>query len=113
MPFIIALIVIIVVAYLWIYHPRNSGDVMVNTGNSLQLSTQRLKLNHQMNMHPSETIEDRQLTIAEIASAIIQLDVLHTSRQRQLLTSQIRSILRVYSAEAKEMILLRRCLTVR
>ncbi|MFQ3183551.1 MAG: hypothetical protein ACI9RO_000964 [Alteromonas macleodii] len=66
-----------------------------------------------MNIHPGENIEEILLVVAETDVALIKLFVLPTSGQRKLLTTQIRSMLRMGRAETKEMIVLRRSLTVR
>ena len=66
-----------------------------------------------MNIHPGENIEEILLVVAETDVALIKLFVLPTSGQRKLLTTQIRSMLRMGRAETKEMIVLRQSLIVK
>ena len=113
MPFFIALIIIVVVAYLWINHTRYTSDIGVKIDDSVRLTAQRLRPNHKIRMRPVESIEDNRLAIAAIGAAFIKLDVLPTSRQRQVLTAQMRSILMMDSAETQKIIVLGRCLTVK
>ncbi len=109
----IALIVIIAVAYFWANRARNTHDVVgevADMSDDVRIAARRFGVSRQMNMHPVESIEDPRLAIAAIGAAFIELDALPTADQRQLLTVQIRSTLRVDTAEAGELNILGRWL---
>ncbi|MCF2904320.1 hypothetical protein L0666_04925 [Octadecabacter sp. CECT 8868] len=106
MPFIIALLGIVGAAYFWAQRARNARDVVgdvADMANDVRLAARRFGFSRKLNVHPVESIEDPRLAIASIATAFIELDDLPTAEQRQLLTVQIRSVLRANAEETEEM----------
>ena len=106
MPFLIALLGIIAAAYFWANRANNArhmaGDVM-DMANDVRAAARRFGFKRQTNIHPVESIDDPRLAIAAIGAAFIELDDLLTAEQRQRITVQLRSKLRVDATEAEEM----------
>ncbi|MEL6957658.1 MAG: hypothetical protein AAGL89_01755 [Pseudomonadota bacterium] len=106
MPILIAIVGILVTAYIWANRASRARDVagdVMDMANDVRLAARRFGFRRNTNVHPVESIEDTRLAIASIATAFIELDDLPTAEQRQRLTVQLRSQLRADAAEAEEM----------
>lgn len=106
MPFLVALMGIVIGAYIWAQRARNARDMLGEVGdmaNDVRLAARRFGFSRKMNVHPVESIEDPRLAIASIATAFIELDDLPTAEARKILTIQLRSQLRADEEEAVEM----------
>jgi len=106
MPFIIALVGIIITAYIWANRASRARDVagdVMDMANDVRLAARRFGFRRQTNIHPVESIENPRLAVAAIATSFIELDDLPTTELRQRLTIQLRSKLRADPEEAQEM----------
>jgi len=69
MPFLIALLGIIGVAYVWANRARNARDAVgdiADMANDVRLAARRFGFSRKMNVHPVESIEDPRLEEMEV-----------------------------------------------
>ncbi|SEW20651.1 hypothetical protein SAMN04488515_1591 [Cognatiyoonia koreensis] len=109
MPFILALLGIIVTAYFWANRARNAGNVardIVDMAGDVRLAARRFGFTRKANVHPVESIEDPDIAAASLAHAFVALDEMPSKDQQQIMLIQLRSVLRVDQETAQELLVL-------
>jgi hypothetical protein len=113
MPFLLALVGIIVAAYVWASRARNAANVatdLADMANDVRLAARRFGFKRRTDIHPAESIEDPNLAIAGIAIAFVELDDFPTQEHRAALNVHLRAQTRVDQETADEMVILGRWL---
>lgn len=113
MPLIIALMGILIAAYVWSTRVRRARDITVDLAdmaNDVRLAARRFGFSRKADTHPVDSIDDPNLTITAIAASYLELTDLPTKEQRDYLNVKIRAELRVSQQDADEMSILGRWL---
>lgn len=113
MPFIIAIIGIIVAGYFWAQRARDMAEIaetVAEVPGDIKAAARRFGFKRRTNVHPVESVDDPKLAIAGIANSFFELGALPTEEQRRMLMLQVRSVLGVSYDEAEELLVLGRWL---
>lgn len=113
MPFLIALAGIAAAIVWYIIRARNAAEAagdLVDMANDVRLAARRFGFRRRSAGHPVEDIEDANLAIAAAAIAFQELDGLPTQEDRDLLTLQLRKVLRMQAETAEEAVVIGRWL---
>ncbi len=113
MHIIIGIIALIGGAYFWAQRARNAAKMtseLADVATDIYLAAKRFGFRRKVNRHPVESIEDRNLAVAGIACAFLELGSLPTQDQRDQLHVQLQSVLNVSQSDAEEMMILGRWL---
>jgi hypothetical protein len=109
MPIIMAIVGIVVTAYIWAGRARNAGHIasdLADMAGDVKAAARRFGFARRMNVHPVESIEDPNIAAAALADAFVSLDDMPTREQRDALQQALRDVLRVNATTAEELIVL-------
>jgi hypothetical protein len=109
MPFIIALVGIIITAYFWANRARDAGNMardIADMAGDVKLAARRFGFARRADVHPVESIEDPDIAAAAIADAFVSLDDLPSKDQQTHMMDQLRRVLNVDAATAQELLVL-------
>lgn len=109
MHIVLAILAALGGAYFLFVRLRAAAEIsndLVDMARDVRSAARRLGFRRKTNVHPAEMIEDPNIAIASIATAMIALDDLPTREQRDALERQMQSILSVPLGDAQELTIL-------
>ena len=113
MPFVIALIGIVVGAYFWMQRARTAADAareLTGVAQDVMSAARRFGFRRKANVHPVEALEDPDVAIAAAGIAFLELGGLPTSEQHDRLLTSLQSRLGQSVSRAEEALILGRWL---
>ena len=109
MPFIIAVVGIIIAAYFWANRARNAAHIatdIVDMAGDVRAAARRFGFSRRANVHPVESIDNPNVAAAALSSAFIALDDMPTKDAKDALHVSLRRVLQVDDADAQELMVL-------
>ena len=113
MPFVIALIGIVIAAYFWMQRARTAADAareLTGVAQDVMSAARRFGFRRKANVHPVETLEDPDVAIAAAGIAFLELGGLPTAEQHDRLLTSLQSHLGQSVSRAEEALILGRWL---
>jgi hypothetical protein len=113
MPYLIALVGLIVGAYLWIQRARMAAEAtheLAGVAQDVLAAAKRFGFRRKLNLHPVESLEDPDVAIAGAGVAFLELGGLPTAEQQDKLIASLQSHLGQSQNKAEEAAILGRWL---
>ncbi len=113
MPYIIALLGLVVGAYFWIQRARMAAEAtqeLVGVAQDVLAAAKRFGFRRKLNLHPVESLEDPDVAIAGSGVAFLELGGLPTAEQQDRLIASLQSHLGQSQNKAEEAAILGRWL---
>ncbi len=113
MPFVIALIGIVIGAYFWMQRARTAADAareLTGVAQDVMSAARRFGFRRKANVHPVEALEDSDVAVAGAGIAFLELGGLPSSEQHDRLVASLQSHLGQSANRAEEALILGRWL---
>jgi hypothetical protein len=113
MPYIVALLGIVIGAYIWIQRARMAAEAtneLVGVAQDVMAAARRFGFRRKHNLHPVESLEDPDVAIAGAGLAFLELGGLPTAEQQDKLIVSLQSHLGQSKNKAEEALILGRWL---
>jgi hypothetical protein len=113
MPYVIALLGIVIGAYIWVQRARMAAEAtheLVGVAQDVMAAARRFGFRRKNNLHPVESLEDPDVAIAGAGIAFLELGGLPTAEQQDKLIVSLQSHLGQSHNKAEEALVLGRWL---
>jgi hypothetical protein len=113
MPYVIALVGIVIGAYIWLQRARTAAEAtneLVGVAQDVMAAARRFGFRRRHNLHPVESLEDPDVAIAGAGIAFLELGGLPTAEQQDKLIVSLQSHLGQSRSKAEEAVILGRWL---
>lgn len=113
MPFVIALIGIVVAAYFWAQRARTAAEAareLTGVAQDVMSAARRFGFRRRANVHPVEALDDPDVAVAGAGIAFLELGGLPSSEQHDRLVASLQSHLGQSASRAEEALILGRWL---
>jgi hypothetical protein len=113
MPYVIALIGLVIGAYFWVQRARMAAEAtneLVGVAQDVMAAARRFGFRRKLNLHPVESLEDPDVAIAGAGIAFLELGGLPTVEQQDSLIVSLQSHLGQSHDKAEEALILGRWL---
>jgi hypothetical protein len=113
MPFLIAAVAALGVAYVWYVRMRSAAEMtqeLANVASDVMAAARRFGFRRRLNLHPVESVDDVNIAIGALTVAYIELDGLPTTEQRDAALRALQSHCFLDVSAAEEALILGRWL---